>query len=125
MVTILWSSMISYLTSDSAYCVSWAATGDCYATIQTNGVHFSCRFLLTTPINIAPNRPRVILVEDHGALVGLVTVKDVLRFTATEKLDSESWNERGGLDGILEEIWTWADGVLQHVVWWSRSIIRS
>ncbi|KAL6303549.1 hypothetical protein BKA93DRAFT_336335 [Sparassis latifolia] len=29
--------------------------------------------------------PRVILVEDHGALAGLVTLKDVLRFTLTEQ----------------------------------------
>jgi len=64
-------------------------------------------------------------VEDHGVLVGLVTVKDVLRFTALEKPGSEpSWDERGGLDGMLEEIWTWAVGVFQHVVLWSRNLVR-
>ncbi|KAJ7121295.1 Cl-channel protein [Mycena crocata] len=53
--------------------------------------------------------PRVILVEDHGVLAGLVTVKDVLRWIAVEKPEREpSWDERGGLDGILEELWKWA-----------------
>ncbi|KAJ7091935.1 Cl-channel protein [Mycena belliarum] len=57
--------------------------------------------------------PRVILVEDHGVLAGLVTVKDVLRWIAVEKPEREqSWDERGGLDGLLEEVWTWATGVL-------------
>lgn len=52
--------------------------------------------------------PRVILVEEKGALIGLVTVKDVLRFIAKEKPDHEpSWDERGGLDGLLEELLTW------------------
>jgi chloride channel 3/4/5 len=45
-------------------------------------------------------------VEERGALVGLVTVKDVLRFIATEKLDHDlTWDERGGLDAILSELW--------------------
>ena len=46
------------------------------------------------------SRPRVILVEDRGLLIGLVTVKDVLRFIVTEKLDhgphgtsAEGWME--------------------------------
>lgn len=70
-------------------------------------------------------RPRVILVEDHGTLVGLITVKDVLRFIALEKPDREpSWDERGGLDGLLEEVWTWATNIMYHVVSWSRSLVR-
>ncbi|KAK7473207.1 glycerol ethanol, ferric requiring protein [Stygiomarasmius scandens] len=69
--------------------------------------------------------PRVILVEDHGALVGLVTVKDVLRFTATEKFDHEpSWDERGGLDGLLEEIWTCTNYVAQRATDVSRRLVR-
>ena len=53
-------------------------------------------------------RPRVILVEDQGKLVGLVTVKDVLRFIATEKPQhGPSWDERGGLNNLLEEVWNW------------------
>ncbi|KAJ3762260.1 Cl-channel protein [Lentinula raphanica] len=61
--------------------------------------------------------PRVILVEDFGCLVGLVTVKDVLRFIAMEKpgYHHPSWDERGGLDGLLEELWTTVKGVISRV----------
>lgn len=70
-------------------------------------------------------RPRVILVEEHGLLVGLVTVKDVLRFIATEKPDhSPSWDERGGLDGLLEEAWTWASDAVYRTVSWGRRLLR-
>jgi chloride channel 3/4/5 len=68
--------------------------------------------------------PRVILVEDHGSLVGLVTVKDVLRFTALEKPDEPSWHDRGGLSGMLEEALTWAANVMHNLVAWSRNLIR-
>lgn len=67
----------------------------------------------------------MILVEDHGVLVGLVTVKDVLRFIATEKPDhGPSWDERGGLDGLLEEAWTWASETVYRMVSWSRRLLR-
>ncbi|KAJ3933640.1 MAG: Cl-channel protein [Lentinula lateritia] len=61
--------------------------------------------------------PRVILVEDHGSLVGLVTVKDVLRFIAMEKpgYHHPSWDERGGLDGLLEELWSVIRGVVDRL----------
>ncbi|KAF8972994.1 voltage-gated chloride channel [Flammula alnicola] len=69
--------------------------------------------------------PRTILVEDHGVLSGLVTVKDVLKFIATEKPDHRpSWDERGGLDGLLEEVWTWAGGNISRIVYWSRRVLR-
>jgi len=70
-------------------------------------------------------RPRIILVEDRGLLIGLVTVKDVLRFIATEKNDHGlSWDERGGLDGVLEEAWAWARNVVYRTVFWSRRLLR-
>jgi len=69
--------------------------------------------------------PRTILVEDHGVLSGLVTVKDVLKFIATEKPDHRpSWDERGGLDGLLEEVWTWASAIISRTVQWSRRVLR-
>lgn len=69
--------------------------------------------------------PRVILVEDHGVLSGLVTVKDVLRFIATEKPEYRpSWDERGGLDGLLEELWTWGTNVFSRILTWGRRIVR-
>ncbi|KAJ3576766.1 hypothetical protein NP233_g202 [Leucocoprinus birnbaumii] len=61
--------------------------------------------------------PRVIVVEDHGLLVGLVTVKDVLRFIATEKPNrGPSWDERGGLDGLLEAAWTAYPSILPMTI---------
>jgi chloride channel 3/4/5 len=70
-------------------------------------------------------RPRVILVEDHGVLAGLVTVKDVLRWIAVEKPEREpSWDERGGLDGMLEEVWTWAAGVVSPWMAWSANLFN-
>ncbi|KAF8871252.1 voltage-gated chloride channel [Gymnopilus junonius] len=69
--------------------------------------------------------PRTILVENHGTLSGLVTVKDVLKFIATEKPDYRpSWDERGGLDGLLEEVWTWASTIISRTVLWSRRVLR-
>ncbi|KAG6920141.1 hypothetical protein DXG01_004907 [Tephrocybe rancida] len=72
-----------------------------------------------TPITVSPELPleivmqlfkrmgpRVILVENHGVLTGLVTVKDVLKFIATKPAHEPSWVERGGLDGVLEEAYS-------------------
>ncbi|KAF8058805.1 Cl-channel protein [Lyophyllum atratum] len=80
---------------------------------QTNGVRF-----------IFFPEPRVILVENHGVLTGLVTVKDVLKFIATKPSHEPSWDERGGLDGLLEEVWTWATDIIHRTVSWSRRILR-
>ncbi|KAJ7049658.1 Cl-channel protein [Mycena amicta] len=69
--------------------------------------------------------PRVILVEDHGVLAGLVTVKDVLRWIAIEQPEREpSWDERGGLDGMLEEVWSWASAIFLPVLSWSRKLLN-
>jgi len=70
--------------------------------------------------------PRAILVEDHGLLAGLVTVKDVLKFTAMEKPNGDaSWGElRGGLDGLLEETYTWTIRVVDTVASWFRGLVR-
>jgi chloride channel 3/4/5 len=68
--------------------------------------------------------PRVILVEDHGALIGLVTVKDVLRFIATLPSHEPSWDDRGGLDGLLEELWKWVADVIYRIMSWSRKLVR-
>ncbi|KAF9264051.1 hypothetical protein L218DRAFT_998805 [Marasmius fiardii PR-910] len=92
-----------------------------------------------TPITVSPEMklevvmelfkrlgPRVILVESQGFLVGLVTVKDVLRFIATEKHRSpqtDGWEERGGLDSVLEEIWVWMEGCWQGLVVWGRGLV--
>ena len=58
-------------------------------------------------------------------LSGLVTVKDVLKYIATERPGHQlSLDERGGLDGLLEEIWVWTSGKLAMVVLWSRRLLR-
>ncbi|KAG8977408.1 glycerol ethanol, ferric requiring protein [Tulasnella sp. 425] len=84
-----------------------------------------------TPITVAPQLPlevviqlfrqlgpRVILVEQHGALVGLITVKDVLRFiAAAEHASSSDQNADtvGVLQGVLEEAWLWTSECLESV----------
>ncbi|KAL7411300.1 hypothetical protein BDY24DRAFT_443200 [Mrakia frigida] len=66
--------------------------------------------------------PRVILVVKEGRLLGLVTVKDVLRHEAAVEHEQEQeispsnweegrWEERVGLEGVLEEAWTFATGL--------------
>ncbi|KZP34403.1 Cl-channel protein [Athelia psychrophila] len=95
-----------------------------------------------TPLTVAPQLPleivmqlfkrmgpRVILVEDHGKLVGLVTVKDVLKFMAMEQHDgnrsAESWDElRGGLGDLVEESRTWSGRVAENCVAWCRRLLR-
>ncbi len=66
--------------------------------------------------------PRVILVELHGRLVGLITVKDVLRFIAIEQPESpSSWERRASLDDVLNETWTSTSSWIQDLrIWWRR-----
>ncbi|TDL26017.1 hypothetical protein BD410DRAFT_716180 [Rickenella mellea] len=90
-----------------------------------------------TPLTVSPHLPleiamqlfkrmgpRVILVEQYGTLVGLITVKDVLRFTTTLHSQTPSWEERGGLDSLLEEAWTWTGDTLHRVLTWFRNLFR-
>ncbi|XP_006460707.1 hypothetical protein AGABI2DRAFT_185057 [Agaricus bisporus var. bisporus H97] len=107
------------------------------STLSDDGVNFS-PWINRIPMTVAPQLPleivmqlfkrmgpRVIIVEDHGVFAGLVTVKDVLKFIATEKLDhGPSWDERGGLDGLLEEAWTWASENVHRIVLWSKRVLR-
>ena len=66
--------------------------------------------------------PRVILVEDRGALVGLLTVKDVLKFTHLHGRHERRggwWNDgrfQGHeVEGILDDMWVWAGSVFDQV----------
>ncbi|KAH6914393.1 voltage-gated chloride channel [Coprinopsis sp. MPI-PUGE-AT-0042] len=91
-----------------------------------------------TPMTVSPDMPletvmqifkrlgpRVILVEDRGMLCGLVTVKDVLRYIATEKPGHRpSWDERGGLDGLLEELWNWGSDLRDRLLGWGYRLLR-
>lgn len=67
--------------------------------------------------------PRVILVEHHGRLVGLVTVKDVLRYIATQRHYSPSWSERVGSEGMLQEMLSWINAQFRSVHSWCRRTV--
>ncbi|KAF8518751.1 Cl-channel protein [Gautieria morchelliformis] len=69
--------------------------------------------------------PRVILVEELGSLIGLITVKDVLKFIAIERgAATPSWNDRRGLDVLLGEAWMWISQSLERCASWTRSLFR-
>lgn len=90
-----------------------------------------------TPLTVSPSLPleivmqlfkrmgpRVILIEDRGSLVGLVTVKDLLEFTLTAQDKERSpWSERE-FEGVIEEIWTWMKDRTQLLLSWCRRILR-
>lgn len=113
---------------DSSDSVAGAPIRNRHATVQKDGVRRSSTIFSTCAngCSLSHRRPRVILVEDHGILVGLVTVKDVLKFTAIEKPDGDaSWDElRGGLEGLLEEVYTWTMMVVERLVSWYRRLFR-
>ena len=71
-----------------------------------------------------PKSPRVVLVESGGALIGLVTVKDVLKFIATTAAHEPSWDAREGLGGILEELWTWGSSIMHNLLTWTGRVLR-
>lgn len=66
----------------------------------------------------------MIIVEQHGRLVGLITVKDVLRFIATEHPESSNWDSRASLDDLVEETWTRTSSALDPVVSLWRRLFR-
>ncbi|KAH8119059.1 chloride channel [Phellopilus nigrolimitatus] len=82
-----------------------------------------------TPITVSPQLPLEIVMQlfkrmglQHGKLVGLVTVKDVLRSIASVHPDYPSRDTRAGLDDLLEEAWTSTSSTLNSVVsWWRRT----
>ena len=55
-----------------------------------------------------------------------MTVKDLLKFTAMEKPNGDaSWDElRGGLDGLLEETYTWTMRAMDTVASQFRNLVR-
>ncbi|TFK83399.1 Cl-channel protein [Polyporus arcularius HHB13444] len=68
--------------------------------------------------------PRVILVESHGALVGLVTVKDVLQYTMAEHHEPQSpWSEQH-FDGLVDEARMLTSSFADDVRAWFRRVLR-
>lgn len=68
--------------------------------------------------------PRVILVEDHGVLAGLLTIKDVLRYTLSEHGDPQTRWDQHQFNIMLEEGWTWVSNSAQEIWTTIRRIIR-
>lgn len=90
-------------------------SGDRDATVQAHGVRY-CLTFISARADLS-HRPRVILVEDYGSLVGLVTVKDVLQLKPSEWLHSPSmsWSARDGFGGVLEEVWAYFSNVRDFI----------
>jgi chloride channel 3/4/5 len=108
---------------DASYCFSAVTTGDSDTAIQKNGVRPPSLPLQPRPAYTSKS-PRVILVEEHGSLKGLVTVKDVLRFNAVERPTGDLHWDAGELEAVLDVMWTWAVGVGDTCVEWYRRLIR-
>ena len=70
------------------------------------------------------SRPRVILVEDQGALCGLVTVKDVLKYTLTETGEIRPSYDAEQFEGIIEQTWTWITARTHDLVSLSVQLFR-
>ena len=68
--------------------------------------------------------PRVILVEHRGSLIGLVTVKDVLRFMMTEYQEDAGVQSHFALDDSLEEAWTYSSSVFDKFSAFFQRILR-
>jgi chloride channel 3/4/5 len=68
--------------------------------------------------------PRVILVEHRGRLVGLVTVKDVLKYIATERHYTPTWSERVDSEDVSREALSWTRTQVQSLVSWCRRVFR-
>ncbi|KAH9929594.1 Cl-channel protein [Epithele typhae] len=66
--------------------------------------------------------PRVILVENHGELAGLVTVKDVLRFTLAHDTSSP-WGEQR-FDSLVDEAREWTGDLAEDAMSWFRRMLR-
>lgn len=118
------------LFADSDDGITTAAIGDRDATLQAHGVRLaSTSTTLAVTTDMHGLRPRVILVERHGALAGLVTVKDVLRFIATSEKASHSGDplpgEAGGLEEFLEELYTSSSMLVERFITRCRGVLTS
>lgn len=66
----------------------------------------------------------MILVEDHGVLCGLVTVKDVLKYTLTEAGEVRSHWDEAQFEGIVEATWSWVTARIQDIASLGRRLLR-
>ena len=66
----------------------------------------------------------MILVERHGVLVGLVTVKDILRTIVAVQSDDISW-ENQNIGGLFEEARAWLFGSVHQALAPFQNILRT
>ncbi|GJJ06304.1 hypothetical protein Clacol_000495 [Clathrus columnatus] len=69
--------------------------------------------------------PRVILVESRGVLVGLITVKDVLKFIAMERGSALYWDAQQNSGEIYKEVSAWFSGFVDRSRCRIRDLISS
>jgi len=102
-----------------------AISGHTFSGPASSSVDFS-RFIDSTPVTVHPRLPletvmelfrkigpRVILIEYHGRLTGLVTVKDCLKYQFKVE-HSENPKDDSKLAESQERLW----GVLKRLAWW-------
>lgn len=129
--------VLSDMTSGSALGVEEDEATELIETSATIDVLKLWPWVNQTPLTVSPRLPleivtqlfkrmgpRVILVEEHGSLKGLVTVKDVLRFNAVEQPIGDLHWDAGELEAILDVMWMWAVGIAETCMEWYRRLIR-
>ncbi|KAG1767420.1 chloride channel [Suillus occidentalis] len=129
--------VLSDMTSGSALGVEEDLATELIETSASTDVLKLWPWVNQTPLTVSPRLPleivsqlfkrmgpRVILVEEHGSLKGLVTVKDVLRFNAVERPIGDLHWDAGELEAVLDVMWTWAVGVGGTCMEWYRRLIR-
>ncbi|KIK39991.1 hypothetical protein CY34DRAFT_807654 [Suillus luteus UH-Slu-Lm8-n1] len=129
--------VLSDMTSGSALGVEEDLATELIETSATIDVLKLWPWVNQTPLTVSPRLPleivtqlfkrmgpRVILVEEHGSLKGLVTVKDVLRFNAVERPMGDLHWDAGELEAVLDVMWTWAVGIVEICMEWYRRLIR-
>jgi len=102
-----------------------AAPATAFTGMASSSVDFS-RFIDTTPVTVHPRLPletvmelfrkigpRVILIEYHGKLVGLVTVKDCLKYQFKVEASENPRDDRQLVES-QERLW----GMIKKSAWW-------
>jgi chloride channel 3/4/5 len=129
--------VLSDMTSGSALGVEEDVATELIETSATIDVLKLWPWVNQTPLTVSPRLPleivtqlfkrmgpRVILVEEHGSLKGLVTVKDVLRFNESEQPIGDLHWDAGDLEATLDVMWVWAVGIGESSVEWYRRLTR-
>ncbi|KAK4702132.1 chloride channel 3/4/5, partial [Phenoliferia sp. Uapishka_3] len=97
--------------------------------IESTSIDFTS-YVNQTPLTVSPKQPleivmqifkrmgpRVILIEQFGLLVGLITVKDCLKYTlAHEAQSGQSLSGSDEVEQTLEDLRTWAGELWEGIV---------